>query len=543
MVVSEQPLASGVGVEVLERGGNAADAAVAVALALAVVLPQAGNLAGGGFAIWVAHDPGEPPLCLDFRECAPAGLTAGHFLDESGQRVEQRSLAGGLAVGVPGSARGLYEFQRRLGRLPFEQVVAPAIALARRGFTVDERLAAAIAEERETLARSPGARELFLPQGEPLAAGQRLRQEELARTLERYAQEGPEGFYQGPIAEALVSEVRAAGGVLELADLESYQVHWREPLRGWFRGLELVTVPPPSSGGVAILQVLAMLDGFPLDEERMGALRSVDSAGDGISARALHWWIEALRLAFAERAEHLGDPDFHAVELKELLSPERLSRLRVAIGESANPGVRPLPAAAHESGQTTHLSILDQEGNAVSLTTTLNTTFGSGLLVRGGGFLLNNEIDDFALQAGSPNAYALVGGAANSLAPGKRPLSSMTPLVVRESGEVVRLVLGSRGGPRIITSLLEVLLRVEVYGQSLQEAVAAPRLHQQWSPPETELEPGWPPYVLQLRNRGHVLVQQDETWGSVQAIAVEVGGEPVGVSDPRSGGSARATRE
>ncbi len=544
MVVSEQPLATSVGQRILERGGNAADAAVAVALALSVVHPAAGNLGGGGFAVWVAHDPGEAPLCLDFRETAPAALRPELFLDGSGKPVAARSLETGLAVGVPGSPRGLFDFHERLGRLPFSAVVEPAIELARRGFVVDRQLAEELAEERVLLERSPGAQEVFFRAGSPLAEGDRLRQEELAQTLERYAREGPDGFYRGEVAALLVDEVRAAGGVLALEDLAGYEAKWREPLRGWFRGLEIVTAPPPSSGGIVLLQVLAILDGFPLDEERVRTLRQGESSGgDGISERALHWWIEAMRLSFAERAEHLGDPDFVSVPVALLLSPERISKLRVGIGELANPAVRPLVASPSESRDTTHLSVLDPEGNAVSLTTTLNTSFGCGLLVRGAGFLLNNEIDDFAIVPGSPNAYGLVGGSANALAPGKRPLSSMTPTVVREGGQVVRAVLGSPGGPRIITSVLEVLLRTEVYGQSLAEAVAAPRLHQQWNPPVTEFEPGWDSLLLQgLRNRGHVLETVDERWGSVQAIAVEVGGAPLGVSDPRSGGSARAAR-
>jgi len=542
MVVCEHSLATDVGVELLEDGGNAADAAVGAALALAVVYPQAGNLGGGGFAVWVAHDPEAEPLFLDFRESAPAGLSSALFLDASGARVPERSLETGLAVGVPGSPRGLYELHRRLGRLSFERVIAPAIRLAREGFLVDRFLAAELEEERAKLARHPGAHALYFQGDVPLGVGARLRQEELARTLERYAREGPQAFYRGAVAEALVREVRAEGGVLSLQDLGDYQARWRVPLVGWFRGLEIVTAPPPSSGGIALLQVLSMLDGFPLDEERRRA--RAEDAGDsiGLTERALHWWIEAMRLAFADRAEYLGDPDFVPVPVDELLSPEHVTGQRVRIGELANPAVRPRPlavTAVAEGGQTTHLSVLDAEGNAVSLTTTLNTNFGSGIVARGTGVLLNDQIDDFAILPGSPNEYGLVGGTANALAPGKRPLSSMTPLVVRDGGQVVRLVLGSPGGPRIITGVLEVLLRVVVYGQELGDAVAAPRLHQQWSPTRTVLEAGWDELLVQgLKNRGHEIVLEDP-WGSVQAIAVEVGGVPVGASDPRSGGSAR----
>jgi gamma-glutamyltranspeptidase/glutathione hydrolase len=419
-------------------------------------------------------------------------------------------------------------------------VAAPAIALAREGFVVDGFLAADLLEERESLARQPGAAALFLPGGEPLGAGARLVQPELARTLERYAREGPDAFYLGEVAERIVVEVGAAGGVLTLDDLARYRAVWRTPLVGWFRGLEIVTAPPPSSGGIALLQVLSMLDGFPLDDERVST--RAEDGGDpvGLSGRALHWWIECMRLAFADRAEFLGDPDFVRVPVEALLSPERIHALRVGIGELANPGVRALALPAREGGETTHLSVLDPEGNALSLTTTLNTSFGSGILARGTGVLLNDEIDDFAIQPGSPNAYGLIGGAANALAGGKRPLSSMTPVVVRDGGQVVKLVLGSPGGPRIITSVLAVLLRTIVYEQDLAGAVAAPRLHQQWSPAATELEPGWDELTVQaLRNRGHVPEARTQRWGRVQAIAVELGGEPVGVSDPRGGGAAR----
>jgi len=544
MVVSEHPLATAAGAAILERGGNAADAAVATALALAVVLPQAGNLGGGGFAVWVAHEPEVAPRFLDFRETAPAALRAEQFLDPEGRFVPERALETGLAVGVPGSPRGLFELQRTLGRMSFAEVAAPAIALARDGFAVDEDLTRDLAEEAPKLTRHPGARELYFPGGAPLAAGARFRQPDLARTLERYAAEGPDAFYLGEVAEKLVVEVQAAEGVLTLADLAGYEAKWRPPLRGWFRGHEIVTAPPPSSGGVALLQVLALLDGFPLDEERMRARAEDPSDPVGLSQRALHWWVESMRLAFADRAEHLGDPDFQRVPVERLLSPERINSLRVGIGELANPRVRSAALPAREGGQTTHLSVLDPEGNAVALTTTLNTSFGAGIVARGTGVLLNDEIDDFAIVAGTPNAYGLVGGAANALAPRKRPLSSMTPTVVRDGGQVVKLVLGSPGGPRIITSVLGVLLRTIVYGQELEPAVGAPRIHQQWVPDVTRVEPGWDEALLQrLRDKQHRLEVERQRWGSVQAIAVEVGGEPVGVSDPRSAGSAqRAVR-
>lgn len=543
MVVSEHPLATDAGVAILERGGNAADAAVAVALALAVVHPQAGNLGGGGFAVWVAHDPTEAPRFLDFRETAPAACVPALFLDAAGQPVPERSLELGPGVGVPGSPAGLWALQHELGRLPFEEVAAPALALAREGFEVDPHLAAELLDEREKLARHPGARALFFVGERPLAAGERLVQPELARTLERFVQGGPEAFYRGETARAIVSELASVEGVMTAEDLAGYRVRWREPLRGWFRGLEIVTAPPPSSGGIVLLQVLAILDGFPLDEERMQVRAEEPGNTVGLSGRALHWWIEALRLAFADRAEHLGDPDHVDVPVARLLAPEHVTAQRVSIGEQANPRVRSTPLApAREGGETTHLSVLDAEGNALSLTTTLNTSFGSGIVARGTGVLLNNELDDFSIVAGTPNTFGLVGGGANQLAPLRRPLSSMTPVVVRDGGQVVKYVLGSPGGPRIITSVLAVLLRLIVHEQELEAAVAAPRLHQQWSPTRTRLEPGWDPATRQaLLDRGHEL-EDTPPFGHVQAIAVEIGGEPVGVSDPRGGGSARRAR-
>lgn len=544
MVVCEQPLASEVGVAILERGGNAADAAVAVALALAVVLPQAGNLGGGGFAVWVAHDPAEEPRFLDFRETAPAACVPELFLDAQGNPVPERSLELGPGVGVPGSPAGLFVFQRELGRLSFAEVAAPAIRLAREGFEVDRFLAAELEQERAKLARHPGAVELFFRDGRPLVAGERLVQPDLALTLETFADAGPSGFYRGLVAERIVRELASVEGVMSAADLSAYQAKWRPPLRGWFRGMEIVTAPPPSSGGVALLEILAMLDGFPLDEERVRVRAEEAHNVAGLSGRALHWWIEAMRLAFADRAVHLGDPDFQAVPVAQLLAPEHVTALRVSIGELANPRVRSaaLQPAAREGQNTTHLSVLDAEGNAVSLTTTLNTSFGSGIVARGTGVVLNDELDDFSILAGTPNSFGLVGGSANQLAPGKRPLSSMTPVVVRDGGQVVKYVLGSPGGPRIITSVLGVLLRVIVYEEELADAVAAPRLHQQWSPVRTRLEPGWDALTRQaLLDREHELAD-DEPWGSVQAIAVDIGGEPVGVSDPRSGGKALRAR-
>lgn len=557
-VVSQHRLATEVGLRILRDGGNAADAAVATALALAVVYPQAGNLGGGGFALWVPH-AGEP-ASLDFREVAPAGYEARLYLDEAGEVVRERSLSTPLAVGVPGSPAGLFELYRRFGsqRLSFAQLCDPAVRLARSGFPVDAWLAKELARNstREHLTADPAAAALFYPEGNALTEGQLLKQPQLAATLRRFARGGVNAFYRGDTATSIVESLQAAderaGGVtrgagMTLEDLEAYEVRKREPVVGWFRGMEIIGMGPPSSGGVALLQVLAILDGFPLGAERTRTQREVADGAliaaedSGLSARAVHWWIEAMRLAFADRAEHLGDPDQHPVPLTALLDSAWIAERRMSIRELSNPDVGPMGLEHHPEGsQTTHLSVLDKHGNAVSLTTTLNGSFGSGIMAADAGFLLNNELDDFSIRAGTANMYGLVGGAANQLMPGKRPLSSMTPTVVRDGGRRVSLVIGAPGGPRIITSVIQVILRMLVYDQDLATAVAAPRLHQQWMPQVTRFEPGWNPDLLQALRSLHD--QEVETaggrYGSIQAIAVAPDGTVVGVSDPRDGGSA-----
>lgn len=549
-VVSEHPLATQVGLRVLERGGNAADAAVATAFALAVVYPQAGNLGGGGFALWVPHAEPGGSLAFDFRETAPRRLVPDLFLGEDGEPVRERSLSGHLAVGVPGSPLGLAELHARCGSLSWRDVLAPAIELAEGGFDVDPWLARDLRREpqRGRLLASAAARRLFYPGGEALAEGQRLRQPELAQTLRRIASDGARAFYSGDLARALAAEMRAHGGVLDEEDLRAYQVRVVQPLEGTFRGHRLVTMPPPSSGGVLLLQVLAILDGFPLDTERDAARERAGDSDDpdraarleaGLSELVLHWWIESLRAGFADRAQHLGDPEFHDVPLEALLSPRWIAERRTSIGERANPGILPwLRGDEATGGETTHLSVLDTDGNAVSLTTTLNSGFGCGVMVPGTGVLLNNEIDDFSIVAGVPNVYGLVGTQANQLEPRKRPLSSMTPTVVADPNGVVELVLGSPGGPRIISAVAEVMLRVLVHEQELADAILAPRIHQQWRPERTFLEPGWDESVIAaLEARGHEFERADSPWASVQGIEVEPGAEPLAFSDPRRGGA------
>ena len=567
-VVTEHPLATRVGLEILDRGGNAADAAVAAAFALAVVYPQAGNLGGGGFALWVPHVGGA--RALDFRETAPAAASPDRFLSKDGVRIDARSLTGPLAVGIPGSPKGLYEIWRTCGssRLTFDELVRPAIALAREGFAVDAWLARDLASPTARAKMNPAALRIFYPGGRPLREGERLRQPELAQSLQEIAFGGPGTFYGGRIAERILAELAATpipgppGSAptdpgppwITNADLAGYQVRPRLPVHGWFRGMEIVSMPPPSSGGIVLLQALGILEGMPLDAQKLRA--AADRAIEDQSADAeksapartdspyldegmAHWWIEAERCAFADRAEHMGDPDFVTVPVRELLAAEWIAHRRVSIGQDANPSI-PAWQPSREGTQTTHLSVLDAAGNAVSLTTTLNSDFGSGILVGEAGFFLNNTIDDFSISPNSPNQFGLVGGAANALAPGKRPLSSMTPTVVRDGGHANVIVLGSPGGPRIISSVLEVLLRNLVLEQPMADAVEAPRLHQQWSPSATVFEPGFDPVIVQelANRRGHRVELAKKRFGSVQAIWLpDVGGIPVAVSDSRRGGS------
>ncbi len=554
MVVSESPLASEVGARILREGGNAVDAAVATALALAVVYPQAGNLGGGGFALYVPHE-GEP-LFLDFRERAPATATADRFTDAEGKLSTELALSSPWSVAVPGSPAGLFELHKRLGsnNFTFAALCKPAVQLARKGFAVDASLVRLLADDdlQARLQRSPGARDQFYPSGKSLAVGERFVQEELAVTLEMFGKQGPEFFYRGLTSRQISAELRqqaelhtgksvadvSARGLVSALDLDDYLPVWRSPLRGWFRGMEVITVPPPSSGGIALLQILAVLDGFPIEAERRATAPGSAPKSVALPERTLHWWIEGLRCAFAERALHLGDPDHVAVPIDRLLSPEWIARARVSIGEAASADIQ-AQAPAREGQETTHLSVLDGDGNAVSLTTTLNSSFGSGIFVRGAGFLLNNEMDDFALEAGASNQFGLVGSDANSLAPGKRPLSSMTPTVLRRGGGSVALVIGSPGGPRIITSVAAVIVRTLLFDETLSEAVAAPRFHQQWRPTLTEFEPGWPVELLDaLRRRGHVIGTPDLRWGRVQAVSVSDDGIVEGVSDSRGTGSA-----
>ena len=526
MVVSAAPEASRAGAEVLSAGGNAMDAAVAAALALAVVYPQAGNLAGGGFLL--ARTPDGSVHALDFRETAPARARPEMFLGPDGRPVPKASTATALAVGVPGSVRGYAEAHRQLGRLPWEKVVAPAVRLARDGFRVPEGLAKDLRAERKLLSQWEETRRVFLPGGRSLAAGALLRQPELAATLERIAREGPEAFHRGPIAKRVAGFVRAHGGVLSEEDLAGYAPVWRAPEEIRSGSLAVYTMPLPSSAGLVLRSVLAQLE-----VARGVAPTRLDAGGE-------HLLLEAERRAYADRNAWLGDADCVAVPLGALLAPARLAALGGSIDASrATPSAVVAGALPREREETTHLSAATPDGFAVSLTTTLNGSFGNGALVPGVGALLNNEMDDFAVAPGVPNLYGLVQASANEVRAGARPLSSMAPTIVEEDGRPI-LVVGSPGGSTIPTTVLQVLLRA-LSGTDVGAAVAAPRLHHQHTPDAVSYERGRVPGALldSLRARGHVLSARGPI-GKVHAIAFGADGRLTGAADPRGWGAPAA---
>lgn len=523
VVVSAAPEASRAGAEVLAAGGNAMDAALAAALALAVVYPQAGNLAGGGFL--VVRTPDGVVRALDFRETAPARATREMFLGKDGRPVAGSSTETMLAVATPGSVRGYAEAHRLLGRLPWAQVVAPAERLAREGFVVPAGLSADLAEERELLRRWDETRRLFFPGGSPLAPGARLKQPELAATLARIGREGADAFHRGEIAERIASYVRAHGGVLSEEDLAGYAPLWRAPEEIRFGDLVVHTMPLPSSAGLVLRSVLAQLE----VARGTGPFRP-DAAG-------YHLLLEAERRAYADRNRWLGDGDCAEVPLAELLEPARLARLGSSIDpDRATPSTSVPSGPAREREETTHLSVATPDGFAVSLTTTLNGSFGNGAIVPGTGVLLNNEMDDFAAAPGTPNLYGLVQGSANAVQAGARPLSSMAPAIVEKAGRPL-LVVGSPGGSTIPTTVLQVLLRTSG-GEELAAAVAAPRLHHQHTPDVVFFERGRAPSELLegLRRRGHVLRERGPI-GKVHAVSFAPDGRLVGAADPRGYGA------
>jgi gamma-glutamyltranspeptidase/glutathione hydrolase len=524
-VVTASPPATAVGVEILRRGGNAIDAAVAVGFALAVTHPQAGNIGGGGFML--IRLPSGKASFIDFRETAPGAASRDMYLDSLGTVIEGLSTLGALAAGVPGTVAGLHRAHTLHGSLPWRALIEPAISLARGGFPVSDRLASSLRELQNYKDRFPGLLQFMRHDGSPLAPGDTLRQEALAGTLERIAGEGPDAFYRGAIAESIVEEMRATGGIISMSDLAGYEPVLREPLRGSYRGFEIISAPPPSSGGTVLVEILNILEGY-------------DLAGKGfMSDQMIHYMVEAERRAYADRARYLGDPDYSDTRASFLISKQYASDLREAITPRATPSAEIGGGSDEdrEKGETTHYSIVDGDGRAVSVTYTLNDSYGAKLVVRGAGFLLNNEMDDFSIKPGHPNLYGLVGGEANAIAPRKRMLSSMTPTIVLRDGKTY-LVLGTPGGATIITTIAQIIVDMLDFGMSLEEAVSTPRFHHQWLPDCIRVEYGaFGRYMIRnLGEKGHRIEERGPI-GDAQVIEVR-GAAACGMSDPRGGGAA-----
>ena len=526
-VASRSPLATEVGLDVLRQGGNAVDAAVAVGFALAVTHPSAGNLGGGGFMV-IRLANGDV-VANDHREKAPALAHRDMFLDTQGNVVADLSTASHLAVGVPGTVDGLLDVLARHGTRSRREVIAPALRLAKDGFALPADLAGQFASHRDGFAPYPASLAKFTrADGSPLEAGDVFRQPDIAATLGRIAEHGRAGFYAGRTAELVVAEMTEGGGLISQDDLADYRSVWREPVRGTYRGFEIVSMPPPSSGGALLVQMLNMLEPY-------------DVAASGFGAPAtVHLMIEAERRAYADRAEHLGDTDHYDVPLAMLTDKDYARQRfgdfdRLAADKSEEVGAGRWP---EESPETTHVSVMDAAGNAVAYTTTLNLGYGSKIVVTGAGFLLNNEMDDFSSKPNTANSFGLIGGEANAIAPGKRMLSSMTPTIVLKDKEPV-LVTGSPGGSTIITTVLQVVVNVIEHGMDLAAAVAAPRVHHQWLPNRVRYEPGAlsAETLAALGSMGHVDLQETPSMGDANSV-MRLGEELVGVSDPRNAGAA-----
>jgi len=527
MVVAQERIAAEIGAGFLARGGNAVDAAVATGFAMAVSYPRAGNLGGGGFMVIHSAARNED-VAIDYRETAPQAATPDMFLTD-GKPDPDKSRKSALGIGVPGTVAGLALALDKYGSGKFSlaDVIAPAIALARDGITIADDTADTLPDWQGWLWRWPSTRKIFArPDGAPLQAGDRLVQADLAATLQAIADQGPDGFYRGAVAEKIAKGVQDAGGIITTADLAGYQPVVRTPLRGSYRGTEIVAMPQPSSGGVVLIETLNILEGL--------SMPSLAQA----SPSSLHLLIEAMKRAYADRARYLGDPAFTAAPVAKLLSKDYAATLRAGIDpQRATPAAEALPQP-REGQNTTHISVADDAGNAVSHTTTLNFSYGVGLVADGTGVLLNNELDDFTAAPGASNAYGLVGFAANLPAPGKRPLSSMSPTILLKDGRPV-LVTGSPGGSRIISAVLQVITNVIDYRMSITDAVAAPRLHHQWLPDEVRVEHGFPDATLEaLRAMGHrVAVPLGQT--SANSILIDAEGFH-GAPDPRTRGAAAA---
>jgi gamma-glutamyltranspeptidase/glutathione hydrolase len=529
MVVSTDELAGQVGVDVLRAGGNAVDAAVAVHFALAVVNPEAGNIGGGGFM--VARMADGTTAALDFREKAPLAATRDMFLDKDGNLTD-KSVVGHLASGVPGSVMGMWEAHQRLGKLPWSDLVAPAVALAR-GFPVRPRFLNSLDPEMvRALAAFPGSAAQFLPrEGQPPQVGDTLRQPDLAATLQRIQEQGPDGFYKGETADLIVAEMARGGGIMTREDLAAYTAAWRDAVTFTYRGHQIVSMPPSSSGGATMALMANILEGYDL------------SALSWHGPEMVHLYAEAWKRAYADRNHYLADPDFVDMPLERMTSmayatqrAADISMERATPSTDIGPGMEPTTEGDH----TTHYSIVDGQGNAVAVTTTINSWYGSKVTVTGAGFVLNNEMDDFAAKPGTPNQFGLVQGENNAVGPGKRMLSAMTPSIVVAPSGRLRMVTGTPGGSTIITTVFQTISNVLDYGMDVVAAVDAPRVHHQHLPDQIYYEPGGlePATVFQLREMGHTLVERGDVSGDVQAILVAADGTLTAWSDPRRGGRA-----
>ncbi len=524
MVVTAHPLATKVGLEILHKGGNAVDAAVAVQFALAVVYPQAGNIGGGGFMIVRGKD-GKTDA-LDFREKAPAAATETMYLDSTGTVIAAKSRLGIFACGVPGTVDGMWEAHKKYGKLPWGDLVGPAIELANKGYQVTEQEAKSLNAERFTFVRQSSIMPAFVKM-ENWEAGDWLIQKDLGQTLARIAGFGRDGFYDGGTAALIVYEMDKKNGLITAADLKNYHSVWRKPIEFNFRDLHIVTMPPPSSGGIILQQLLGMIAPFPLKSYGFH------------SAEAVHLMAEAERRSYADRAEHMGDPDFWKVPVRHLTDSTYLkSRMADFQPEKSTPSARVAAGKFKESEETTHYSIVDSQGNAVSVTTTLNDSYGSRVVVSGGGFILNNEMDDFSAKPGAPNLYGAVGGKANAISPGKRPLSSMTPAIVVKDGKTW-LVAGTPGGTTIPTTVFQLIVNISEFGMSLPDAVNAGRFHHQWRPDKIYIEEGAlsEEVIKKLTAMGHTIEPRSPI-GRVEAIMRLPNGQWQGVADHRGDDSA-----
>lgn len=522
MVASEQGLATQVGLDILKQGGNAIDAAVAVGFALAVVLPNAGNIGGGGFMV-LHDDKTGKDVAIDFREIAPAKASRDMYLDNQGNVIDGKSLFTHDASGVPGTVAGMEYALKKWGTMPLSKVLEPAIKLADKGFIVSDVLAQTLKEEKSTLGKWSSSKAIFFKNGEPLKSGDLLVQKDLAKSLRLIAKQGAKAFYQGEIATKIAKEMQSQGGTMTLEDLKGYKVVERQPIIGDYRGYKVVTMPPPSSGGVHLIEILNMLEHYPIKE-------------DGVnSAKNIHHMAESMKLAYADRSEYLGDPDFVKIPVTGLTSKayanERVKTIddnKARLSSTIKPG-KPQP---YESDQTTHFSVMDKAGNAVAVTYTLNLNFGSGIVAEGTGILLNNEMDDFSVKPGVPNAFGLVGGTANAIEAKKRPLSSMTPTIVMKNNKPW-LVTGSPGGARIITTVLQSVVNTIDHEMNPAEAIITPRVHHQWLPDELRVEEGISPDTIKLlQDKGHKVVTK-APMGRIQIIQADDSGF-YGYSDPRN---------